>query len=64
MKTSKITIVAILLVVVVTIIAVLCVLLVRSNAALNLNEIIVRFLFAVCTKTVWTAFSFFSWRRA
>ena len=38
MKTSKITIVAILLVVVVTIIAVLCVLLVRSNAALNTSE--------------------------
>lgn len=38
MKTSKITIVAILLVVVVTIIAVLCVLLVRSNAALTAFE--------------------------
>jgi hypothetical protein len=38
MKTSKITIVAILLVVVVTIIAVLCVLLVRSNAALTASE--------------------------
>ena len=38
MKTSKITIVAILLVVVVTIIAVLSVLLVRSNAALTTSE--------------------------
>lgn len=38
MKTNKITIVAILLVVVVTIIAVLCVLLARSNAALTMSE--------------------------
>ncbi|ECI4242675.1 hypothetical protein KWC22_000379 [Salmonella enterica] len=38
MKTNKITIVAILLVVVVTIIAVLCVLLARSNAALTTSE--------------------------
>ena len=38
MKTNKITIAAILLVVVVTIIAVLCVLLVRSNAALATSE--------------------------
>ena len=38
MKTNKITIVSILLVVVVTIIAVLCVLLVRSNAALATSE--------------------------
>ncbi|HHH7295972.1 TPA: hypothetical protein ACP2VM_003460 [Escherichia coli] len=38
MKPRKITIVAILLVVVVTIIAVLCVLLVRSNAALTASE--------------------------
>lgn len=38
MKTNKITIVAILLVVVLTIIAVLCVLLVRSNAALAASE--------------------------
>ncbi|HEE9993878.1 TPA: hypothetical protein R8G53_004937 [Citrobacter braakii] len=38
MKTNKITVAAILLVVVVTIIAVLCVLLVRSNAALTTSE--------------------------
>lgn len=38
MKTNKITVAAILLVVVVTIIAVLCVLLVRSNAALTASE--------------------------
>ncbi len=38
MKTNKITIVSILLVVVVTIIAVLCVLLVRSNASLVTSE--------------------------
>ncbi|HFU1236805.1 TPA: hypothetical protein ACGQTC_001638 [Citrobacter braakii] len=38
MKTNKITVAAILLVVVVTIIAVLCVLLVRSNAALATSE--------------------------
>ena len=38
MKTNKITIVSILLVVVVTIIAVLCVLLARTNAALTMSE--------------------------